>query len=219
MNSNQNSNSNTNQIIYQTSNILENFYTDNYFNYILTSSLYTHRNSFIDILTYVQTYIPNWQPVTNDTNNRIVFNSNTMFELLFHKNIFIIIPLYISNYSALENDFFHIKQYCEKYILADNNNNHILISMINYKLIIYSTTTSHSRIKYKLIATNKTIINTTLYTNMYESFIFPLPEIIPFINQNQNFQTVNINPLYTPFKTNQTIQSRNTTITEDHMKT
>ena len=208
-----------NSIIYQSNNILENFYVDNHFNYIFTSSLYTHRNAFTDIISYVQTHIPNWQPIVNDSNdfnNRIIYNSNTMFELLFYKNIFIIIPLYISNYSELENDFFHIKQYCEKYILAENKNNHTLISMINYKLIIYSTTTSHSRIKYKAIATNKTIINTTLYTNMYESFIFPLPELILSINQNQNIQTVNINPLYTPFKTNQTIQTSNT---EDQMKT
>lgn len=184
-----------NNVLYQNTYILENFYTDNYFNYILTSSLYTHRNSFTDILSYVQTYIPNWNPVILNPNNRIVFNSNTMFELLFYKNIFIIIPLYVSNYSILEKDLFHIKQYCEKYILEDDKNNINLITQINYKLYIYSTTTSHAKIKYKHIVTNKTIINTNLYTNMYESFFFTLPENILYDN----------NPLY--------LQNTTTTIT------
>lgn len=208
---------NPNPVIYQNTNILENFYTDNHFNYILTSSLYTHRNSFTDILSYVQIYIPTWQPVTMNPNNRIIFNTSTMFELLLYKNILVVIPLYISNYSALENDLFHIKKYCEKYILADDNNNNILISNINYKFIIYSTTTAHNRIKYNHSSTNKTILNTTLYTNMFESLIFPLPENQTPPN-NQIYNVMAINPLYTPFKQAQTIQTSNTPITDDQMK-
>ena len=213
-------NVNPNPVIYQNTNILENFYSDNHFNYILTTSLYTHRNSFTDILSYVQTYIPNWQPVTNNPNNRLIFNTSTMFELLFYKNIFIVIPMYISNYSALESDLFHIKKYCEKYILADDNNNPLLIANINYKLIIYSTTTAHSNIKYNTSITNKTIINTTLYTNMFESLIFPLSEsaIQPPIN-NLAHQTININPLYTPFKPSNPSNHGNPNPTVEPMKT
>lgn len=184
-----NTNTFTNQVIYQNSNILENFYTDNHFNYIFTSSLYCHRNSFLDIISYSQTYIPEWKPVTTNSNNRIIFNTSTMFELLFYKNLILVIPLYISNYSLLENNLFQIKNYCENYILAENKNNTALINTINYKLIIYSTTTAHNRIQYKPTPVTTTIINTILYTNMYESLFFPLPEAV----------TPTLNPLYTPF--------------------
>lgn len=161
-------------IEYQLSNILDNFYTDGHFNYIFTSSLYSHPDSFNDITSYAKLYIPSWQPVSNQSNNRIIFNSGTMFELIFYKNIILLIPLYISNYSILENNIFHIKNYCEKLIYEEEKKNAKLINAIGYKLYVYSCTTVHPGIKYNTIYTSITILGTNLYTNMYESLPFLL---------------------------------------------
>lgn len=163
-------------VIYQSSNILDNYYTDGHFNYILTSSLYTTPEMFRDITEYAKLYIPNWQPVCSNPVNRLIFNSGTMFELVVYKNIMIVIQLYVSNYSKMENDLLHIKNYCENLIQAEDNKNSKLINAISYKLYFYSCTTSHPRISYGNTTTMQTILNTTLYTGMYESYPFTLLE-------------------------------------------
>lgn len=189
-----------NQIQYQSSNILDNFYMDGLFNYIFTTSLYTHPNSFNDISGYAKIYIPQWQPVcskdlTQSTviPNRLIFNSGTMFEMIIHKNIIVIIPLYISNYGILENNLFHIKNYCEKLIMEEEKNNMKLIAAIGYKLYIYSTTTCHPKIQYnRSSVTSTTILNTNLHLNMYESYPFNLidsPHIANTANTPNSTQT------------------------------
>ena len=161
---------------YQITNILDNYYTDGRYNYILTSSLYNTPEMFKDISEYAKLYIPNWQPVCSNPVNRLIFNSGTMFELIFYKNIMIVIQLYVSNYSVMENDLFHIKKYCENLIQAEDKKNTKLINAIGYKLYFYSCTTSHPRICYNNTSTTMTILNTTLYTTMYESYPFNLLE-------------------------------------------
>lgn len=99
---------------FQSCNILENLYTDGIMTYITTPTVTNIPHQFHSISTYCNTYIPTWKPSYNDHRNRLAYNPDFMFELVFYKNLIIVIPLYISNLSKFESIISHIKSYCDK---------------------------------------------------------------------------------------------------------
>ena len=203
-------------ITYQNNNILEDFYTDNAFNYILSTSFISNKHYFSDFTTYIKEYITNWIPILNNPQNRLAFNSGTMFEIAFYKNLILLIPLYISNYSIYEDNMLKIKNWCVQYIINENNKNDKLINTINYKLFIYTHVNNHTSIKVNILKTNKTILGTELYTYMYES----LPIIITnnlYTASNPSNPYITYNPtLISPYTTN-TPFIQNTFDTSDKM--
>ena len=156
-------------IMYQYENINDDYYTDGFFNYILTSSYLANMDKLPEIVKYCKTYIPLWNPVLRNRDNKLIFNAGSMFELIFYKNIICLIPLYISNYSLIEYNLLHIKDYLDKYTFNKHNKNLKILSNIVYKLFIYSPVNNHQHFKYIIQQTNKTILDTTLYTFFYES--------------------------------------------------
>jgi hypothetical protein len=196
-------------ITFQSTNILNDFYTDGIYSYILTSTFITQQVYFNDICNYCKTYIPSWIPILKHAKNRLIFNSGTMFEIAFHKNLIILIPLYITNYSVYEDNILKIIQWCKKYVAAETTNEKLL-NLIDYKLIIYTPVNNHTNLKTNILKTNKTILGTDLYFSMYES----LP--IPINNNNQNTQNTQntqnapqlIAPgMYTPYQSFQSYES------------
>ena len=169
-------------ITYQSENILADCFTSGTLSYILSSTFTKYPLFFQEITAYCKSTIPNWYPVLNDSRNRIAFNSSTMFEIIFYKNLILVIPLYIPNYSIYENNLLKIKEWCENYILIENNKNAKLLNMLNYKLLVYTLVNNHINFKVDTIKTNKTILGTDLYMAMYET----LPQKLNFSN----------NPLY-----------------------
>ena len=177
-------------ITYQSLNILEDFFIDNTFNYILSSTFIANPQYFPEIITYCKSNIPLWYPVLDDTRNRLAFNSSAMFEIIFHKTIIIVIPLYIPNYSIYENNLIKIKVWCENYIAIDNNNNTKLLTLLEYKLLIYTPVNNHINFKVDIVKTNKTILGTEIYMSMYET----LPQKLNYILMpNSMFEN---NPFY-----------------------
>lgn len=190
-------------LIFQSTNLLNDFYTDGIFSYILTSTFVSRQDYFQDICNYCKTYIPTWTPILKNAKNRLIFNSGTLFELAFYKNLIILIPLYVSNYSIFEDNMLKIQQWCKKYVAAETTNEKLL-NLIDYKLIIYTPVNNHTNFKTNILKTNKTILGTDLHFSMYES----LP--IPINNNNQNTQNAPqlIAPgMYTPYQSFQSYES------------
>jgi hypothetical protein len=175
---------------YQSFNILNDFYNMNGFNYILASTFIANPNYFLEIVNYCKTSIPEWYPVLNDSRNRLAFNSSAMFEIIFHKNIIVVIPLYIPNYGIYESNLLKIKEWCEHFITAENNKNSKLLALLDYKLIIYTPTHYLINFKVDITKTNTTILGTPLYMTMYET----LPQKLNYLN----------NPLYMAYNTTST---------------
>ena len=166
-------------LTFQNTSILNDFYTDGIFSYILTSTFITRQVYFQDICNYCKTYIPSWIPILKNTKNRLIYNSGTMFEIAFYKNLMILIPLYISNYSIFEDNILKIIQWCKKYIAAEQTNEKLL-NLIDYKMIIYTPVNNHTNFKTNILKTNKTILGTDLHSSMYET--------LPIAINNQNNQ-------------------------------
>lgn len=169
-------------IIYQTENILADFFTSGTLSYILSSTFITYPQHFQEITTYCKSTIPTWYPVLGDSRNRLAFNSSTLFEIVFHKNLILVIPLYIPNYGIYEHNLLKIKEWCETYITIENNKNSKLLAMLDYKLLIYTPINNHINFKVDITKTNKTILGNDLYITMYET----LPQKLNYSN----------NPLY-----------------------
>ncbi len=105
-----------------------------------------------------------------------------MFEIVFHKNLILVIPLYIPNYGIYEHNLLKIKEWCETYITIENNKNSKLLAILDYKLLIYTPINNHINFKVDITKTNKTILGNDLYITMYET----LPQKLNYSN----------NPLY-----------------------
>jgi hypothetical protein len=161
-------------LAYQSSNILDNFYTDGTFTYIYTTTLTNMINNFQSIITYCNTYIPSWKPSYNNPGNRIAYNSDAMFELIFYKNLILIIPLYLSCNSIpimIEKNIVHLRNYITRLCLEEDLLDNTLITTINYKLIFYSPIAMlSSNYPINLFKTKKTIIHTDLYTDLFQSY-------------------------------------------------
>ena len=162
-------------VLYQNNNILHDFFSDGIFSYILVSTFTRNQQYFPEISNYIKTYIPHWIPVASTVNcqcnlsgNRLAFNSGSMFEIIFYKNLIIVIPLYISNFNVYEDNMLKIKNWSEKYIIAENKNAR-LVNTINYKIIFYTYCNNHTTISVNTFKTNKTILDTNLHTYLYES--------------------------------------------------
>ena len=145
----------------QYNNPLENYYNDGAYTYIHTSTIINSPQQFQYIYDYCKSYIPTWKPDVNSVKNRLAFNNNSMFEIIFYCNLILIIPLYITNYSELEFNLLKIKDWCIKYIQVENGKNETLINMIQYKIIIYSPSNIHQHIKYYVIQKNKKLLDTS----------------------------------------------------------
>lgn len=200
-------------IQYQNNNLLENFYTDGVLNYVLTSTISQYPDYFQFIYSYTKNYISTWVPLQNNKKNRIVFNSGTMFEIIFYETIIIVIPLYISNYSNYENDLSKIIQWCNTFIILEYKITK-LIQLLNPKIIIYSLTNNLRNVKFNLFTTNKNILDAPLYTSMYEGQPIQLPltsNLINDINGNINYLpytlTNNFNSGFDKLKKEQKIEN------------
>jgi hypothetical protein len=162
-------------LAYQSTNILENLYTDNTFTYIFTTSLINMNYHFQSIITYCNTYIPSWKPNYNNPNNRIAYNTDAMFELIFYKNLILAIPLYLSSNNStaimIEKTISHLKNYIARLCLAEDGIDNNLMTTIDYKLIYYSPIALQSNnCLLNLFKTKKTIIHTDLYTDLFQSY-------------------------------------------------
>lgn len=169
-------------LLYQNNNILNDFFSDGIFSYILVSTFTGNQQYFPEISNYIKTYIPHWIPIftlnlsensssnlqSNPLSNRLAFNSGSLFEITFYKNLIIVIPLYVSNFNVYEDNMLKIKNWVEKYIIAENKNAR-LVNTINYKIIFYTYCNNHTTISVNTFKTNKTILDTNLHTYLYES--------------------------------------------------
>ena len=131
-------------IAYQSSNILENLYTDGLYTYITTPTVCNMQYQFQSIITYCNSYIPTWKPCYNDPRNRLAFNPDYMFEIIFYKNLILVIPLYISSHPSpsshpsLPGALEHIKSYCSKLTSAEDGLDSGLTRLLDYKIIFYT---------------------------------------------------------------------------------
>ena len=152
-------------LAFQTSNILENLYTDGIMSYITTPTIANIPHQFHSIITYCNTYIPTWKPSYNDPRNCLAYNNEIMFELIFYKNLILAIPLYISNQSKFESAITHIKTYCDKLTRTEDGLD--IARLIDYKFIFYSPNMIVGQCN--IFKTRRNIINSELYTEMYQS--------------------------------------------------
>jgi len=148
-------------LAFQTSNILENLYTDGIMTYITTPTVANVPHQFHTISTYCNTYIPSWKPSYNDPRNRIAYRQEFLFELIFYKNLILAIPLYISNQSKFDSAISYIKSYCDKLIRAEDGLDVSLAKLLDYKFIFYSPNMIVGQ--SNIFKTKKTIINSELY--------------------------------------------------------
>ena len=198
-------------LAYQNSNILENFYTDGVMTYITTPTVANMPHQFNSISSYCNTYIPTWKPSYNDPRNRLAYNNEIMFELIFYKNIILAIPLYISNQSKFEYAVAHIKSYCDKLTRTEDGLDVSLAKLLDYKLIFYSPSMITGQ--HNIFKTKRTIINSELYTEMYQlkpislkdnpidiSMIHTYQNVIPNYNVSNHYNVSN--PLYIPCQNN-----------------
>jgi len=190
-------------LAFQTSNILANLYTDGIMTYITTPTITNIPHQFHTISTYCNTYIPSWKPSYNDPRNRIAFRQDFLFELVFYKNLILVIPLYISNPSKFDSTISHIKSYCDKLTRAEDGLDVGLAKLLDYKFIFYSPNMIVGQ--SNIFKTKKTVINSDLYTEMYQSKPISLGDSINGLNYNVN------NPLYIPYQSysQHNIQSSN----------
>jgi hypothetical protein len=155
-------------LAFQSSNILENLYTDGMFSYIMTPTISNMPQQFQNIITYCNTYIATWKPTYNDPRNRIVYNQEFMFELLFYKNLILAIPLYLSSTGGkFDSAIAHIKSYCHKLTSSEDGFDVSLAKLLDYKFIFYSPIVIPGH--FNLFKTNKTAIKTNLHMEMYQS--------------------------------------------------
>jgi len=185
-------------VTYQNTNILDDFFSDGIFTYVLLTTFIKHQEYFPEISNYIKTYISNWIPTLNFGENRLAFNSSNIFEIAFYKNLIIVIPLYVSNFTIYEDSMLNIKNWVEKYIIAENK--HLLhlplsiiyeklINSINYKIFFYTHCNNYTRIKVNnVFKKNKTILGNNLYIYMYESE----PIKIKINIENSNIENSNI---------------------------
>ena len=207
-------------LAFQNSNILENLYTDGVMTYIQTPTIYNMPHQFQSITTYCNGCIPSWNPCYNDPSNRLAYNSDFLFELIFYKNLILAIPLYISSNSTttgakFESAIAHLKSYCHKLTSAEDGFDTNLATLLDYKFIFYSPNTIPGH--YNIFKTKHTIIKTDLYTPMFQSVPSALNNT-PIANISSNHIYENIihgntpsntpstsimsnNPLYVPFQT------------------
>ncbi len=172
-------------LTFQNSNILENLYTDGIMTYITTPTISNIPNYFYHISDYCNLYIPTWKPNYNDVRNRIAYNQDFMFELVFYKNLILAIPLYISNQSKFDSVISHIKSYCDKLTRSEDGLDVCLAKLLDYKFIFYSPTIILEQ--SNIFKTKKTIINSELYTEMYQSKPISLNNVATgLINTHQN---------------------------------
>ncbi len=68
----------------------------------------------------------------------------------------------------------------------ENSTNDRLIKLIDYKLILYKHHIINNNIKFYPFTTIKTILNTNLYTYMYESDPIQINNINNVLNFNNN---------------------------------
>lgn len=220
-------------LAYQSSNILENLYTDSVFTYIFTTTLTNSSHQFQAIINYCNTYIPTWKPTYNNPSNRIAYNSDYMFELVFYKNLILVIPLYMlsSSVTNFENAITQIRNYCLRLSAAEDGLDTTLNALVNYKMIFYSPIMLSNNFSLNLFKTKKTIIKTDLHTELYQSIPLALNStstITPTLPMTTNlpiYQNItppvtvisngtigttgysNIminNPLYTPYQSSST---------------
>ncbi len=154
---------------FQSKNASLNYYTDSYFNYINASSIAL----FQDLLTFKNTYHPSWTFNTSNPDNRIIYNKNSIYELIIYKNIYTVIPLCIIDITALPKEYELIKSFICKYIIASHGNNPATLNLINtigYKFIFYSPYSTFGNISN--INNNQqssiTILQTQLQQPLYE---------------------------------------------------
>jgi hypothetical protein len=164
-------------IIFQNTNILENYYTDGIYDCILNTSI----NQFPLIVDYRNQYLPNWQPNLKHSKNKLIYNSRVMFEINFYKNIITLMPIYINHYEMLEQDIYIIKSYIENYIKSYESNHKQILEALNTKLYVYvpvsSATISIFNISifpFNNIKKKVSILNNNLISEMYESLPIPI---------------------------------------------
>jgi hypothetical protein len=190
-------------IQFQSSNILENFYTDGIFSYIMTPSIANMPHQFQSIITFCNTYIPSWKPTYKDPRNRLIYNNEFLFELLFYKNLILVIPLYISSTgSKFDSSIAHIKSYCHKLTNIEDGLDVSLAKLLDYKFIFYSPIMIPGH--YNIFKTMKTVIKTELHMEMYQSVPITLNNtpIVAGLPTYENITSnvITNNPLYTPYK-------------------
>ncbi len=172
--------------IFQSTNILDNFYTDGNFNYVLSSTI----NLFPDIVSYCMQTIPTYCPNYSNPDNKLIYNNNNnLYEINFYKNIIILIPIIITTYQTFESEIQYIKTYLETFIQMQENKNNKILNLINTKLIIYSpySLSMSSSFNFNLCKVSNTVINTKLNEPMFESF--PITINNNYLNTNINFIT------------------------------
>ena len=159
-------------IIFQNTNILENYYTDGIYDCILNSSI----NQFPLIIDYRNQYLPHWQPNLKYSKNKLIFNSRVMFEINFYKNIITLMPIYINKYEILEQDIYRIKLYIENYIKTREAKNPQILEALNTKLYIYIPVASVilpnfniTMFQFNNLKKKFSILNNPLLCEMYES--------------------------------------------------
>jgi hypothetical protein len=164
---------------FQNNNILANFYTDSHFSYILNSSIVL----FPSIVDYCKNNIPQWIPNNSHLQNKIAFKHDSIFEIIYYKNIITLVPLYIGTYLTLDYDLIKIKTYLDNYIKTEANNNEKLLKALNTKLYVYTPSGMSTIFQINTTLTSTSIINNKLVYSMYESspmsIAFPELQIKP----------------------------------------
>lgn len=187
-------------LAYQNSNILENFYTDGVMTYITTPTINNIPYQFNSIISYCNTYIPKWKPNYNDPRNRLAYNHEIMFEIIFYKNLILAIPLYIYNQSKFDIAITNIKSYSEKLTRTEDKFDSSLAALLDYKFIFYSPNTITGQTN--IFKTKHTIINTELYSEMYQSKPMSLKD-----NTMDNFMNIDINHIYQNINPNYSVSN------------
>ena len=83
---------------------------------MFSNTLLNNSQHFSNLISYCNQYIPQWKPNFTNPKNRIAYNGEFMFEIIFYKNLVLAIPLYFSNLNVanFENSITHIKNYCAR---------------------------------------------------------------------------------------------------------
>lgn len=195
-------------ITYQSSNIQENLYTDGVYNYVYTTTLSNQQQYFSSIISYCNTVIPGWKPCYNNPTNRLAFNNEFLYEIIFYKNLIMVIPLYISSTQKLEASIVQIKNYCQKLTSAEDHLDNTLSNLIDYKFIFYSPNHNFNTFKINMFRTNQTVHKWPLFTEFHQSIPIPLNTANSMVN------SIAINPAYTPY--NSLYQNVNNHVTNNH---
>ena len=158
---------------FQTINILDNFYNDGNFNYVLSSSI----NLFPDIVSYIVQSQPTYCPTYTNPDNKLLYNANNLYEINFNKNIITLFPVIITNHQVFQLELQHIKKYLETFCMTQENKNERLLNFIQYKLFVYSPyslSASSTTINFNMYKTPQTVLNIKLTEPMFESHPIPI---------------------------------------------